>query len=176
MKVYFDNCIESGRVRTDLEPPSEMVAVEALLKAEAEGKVEIVTSRETWREQDKAAIPAVRAQLAQARGEIPVVSNDHKLVGIHNQMDRLGTVSTTPIISDIIDDALFKSLTAAGLEDADARHQMYAACNGRDRFVTTDPDFTDRKLQLEAICPDLKIVTPSELAAELAITSPPSAA
>ena len=31
MKAYFDNCIESGRVRTDLGPPSEMVAVEALL-------------------------------------------------------------------------------------------------------------------------------------------------
>jgi len=46
MKAYFDNCIESGRVRTDLQPPSEMAAVEALLKAEAEGKVEIVTSRE----------------------------------------------------------------------------------------------------------------------------------
>jgi hypothetical protein len=45
-----------------------MAAVEALPKAEAEGKVEIVTSRETWREQDKAAIPTVRAQLAQARG------------------------------------------------------------------------------------------------------------
>jgi hypothetical protein len=45
-----------------------MAAVEALPKAEAEGKVEIVASRETWREQDKAAIPTVRAQLAQARG------------------------------------------------------------------------------------------------------------
>jgi hypothetical protein len=89
-----------------------MAAVEALLKAEAEGKVEIVTSRETWREQDKAANPTVRAQLAQARGEIPVASNDHKLVGIHNQMDRLGTVSATPIISDIIDNALHPVLQA----------------------------------------------------------------
>src|SRR6516164_4506422 len=93
MKVYFDNVIESGRVRSDLDPPSEMAAVKALLKAEAERKIEIVTSRETWREQDRAKEPAVRAQLAQARGEIPVVSNDHKLIGIHNQMDHLGTVS-----------------------------------------------------------------------------------
>jgi hypothetical protein len=74
---------------------------------------------------------------------------------------------------DIIDDALFKSLTAAGLKDADARHLMYAACNGCDRFVTVDPDFTDRKPQLEALCPDLKIVTPSELAAVLSMPSPP---
>jgi predicted nucleic acid-binding protein len=173
MKAYFDNCIESGRVRIDLQPPSEMAAVEALLKAEAEGKVEIVTSRETWREQDKAANPAVRAQLAQARGEIPVVSNDHKLVGIHNQMDHLGTVSATPIISDIIDDALFKSLMAAGLKDADARHLMYAARNGCDRLVTTDPDFTSRLPQLESLCQGLKIATPSELAAVLSMPSQP---
>jgi hypothetical protein len=170
MKVYFDNVIESGRVRSDLDPPSEMAAVKALLKAEAERKIEIVTSRETWREQDRAKEPAVRAQLAQARGEIPVVSNDHKLIGIHNQMDHLGTVSSAPIISDIVDDTLFKSLTAAGLEEADGRHLMYAACNGCDRFVTLDlPHFIEngRRSQLEGLCQGLKIVTPSELAAEL---------
>ena len=68
IKAYFDNCIESGRVRTDLEP-GEMAAVKMLLKAEEEGKVEIVTSRETWREQDKAKNPATRAKLAQSRGQ-----------------------------------------------------------------------------------------------------------
>jgi hypothetical protein len=71
---------------------------------------------------------------------------------------------------------LFKSLTAAGLKDADARHLMYATGNGCDRFVTTDPHFTSRLPQLESLCQGLKIVTPSELAAELSITSQPSAA
>jgi hypothetical protein len=174
-KVYFDNCIESGRVRTDLRP-AEMAAVRTLLKAEGEGKVEIVTSRETWREQDKTKNLTVRAQLAQSRGEIPVVSNDHRLVGIHNQMDHLGTVATTPIISEIVDDVLFKRLTEAGLKEADARHLMYAACNGCDRFVSTDPDFTERTLQLEALCPVLTIVRPSELAAELSLDTDQQAA
>jgi hypothetical protein len=166
-KVYFDNCIESGRVRTDL-PPAEMAAVRSLLKAEGEGKVEIVTSRETWREQDKTKNPTVRAQLAQSRGEIPVVPKDHTLLGFHNQMHpRLGTIAVTPILTEIVDDTLFKSLTAAGLEEPDARHLMYAGCNGCDRFVSTDPDFTERKLQLEALCQGLKIVTPSKFVAEL---------
>jgi hypothetical protein len=40
-------------------------------------------------------------------------------------MGRLGTVAVTPIITEIIDERLFKSLTAAGLKDADARHLMY---------------------------------------------------
>jgi predicted nucleic acid-binding protein len=166
-KAYLDNCVESGRIRTDLQPPSEMAAVRALLKAQEEGKIEIVTSRESWREQEKARDPAVRAQLANARGEIPVVSNDHKLVGMHNQMDHLGTVAVTPIISDLVDEALFNGLRAAGLREADARHLMYAASNGCDRFVTTDPDFASRRPQLEALCQDLKIVTPSDLHAEL---------
>jgi len=175
-KAYFDNCIESGRVRTDLQPPSEMAAVRSLLKARDEGKIEIVTSRESWREQERTNDPSIRAQLVNARGDTPVVPNDHELLGFHNQMDRFGTVCVTPLITDIIDEGLFKSLTAAGLKNADARHLMYAARNECERFVTTDPHFTFRRPQLEALCQGLKIVTPSELAAELSIPSPSSTA
>ncbi len=170
IKAYFDNCIESGRVRADLQP-DEMAAVRSLLKARDEGKVEIVTSRESWREQDRTKDPTVRAQLARSRGDTPVVSNDHKLLGFHNQMDRLGTVAVTPFVTEIVDEGLFKSLTAAGLKDADARHLMYAARNECDRFVTTDPGFTSRRSQLEALCQGLKIVTPSDLAAELSLNT-----
>jgi Domain of unknown function (DUF5911) len=80
-----------------------------------------------------------------------------------------------------------QSLTAAGLNNADARHLMYAARNECDRFVSTDPHFTSKRQQLEALCQCLKILTPSELAAELLLNthelvenptmpSPPSAA
>jgi hypothetical protein len=174
MKAYFDNCIESGRIRTDLQPP-EMTAVQSLLKARDDGQIEIVTSRESWREQDRTKDPSTREQLINARGETPVVQNDHKLLGIHNQMNHLGTVANCPILTEIVDEALFKSLTATGLEVPDARHLMYAACNECDRFVTTDPHFTSRRTQLEALCPGLKIVTPSELATELSIPSAISA-
>lgn len=176
IKAYFDNCIESGRVASDLQPPTEMAAVLSLLKARDEGKIEIVTSRESWREQDRTKDLTLRAQLAESRGATPVVSNDYKLLGFHNQMGRLGTVAVTPFITEIIDEGLFKSLIAAGLKNADARHLMYAARNDCDRFVTTDPHFTSRLLQLESLCKGLKIVKPSELTAELSISSPPSAA
>jgi hypothetical protein len=174
MKAYFDNCIESGRVRADLQQP-EMAAVRSLLKASEEGKIEIVTSRESWREQDRTNDTTVRAQLVKSRGGTPVVPNDHKLLGFHNQMGPQGTIAVTPMLTEIIDEGLFKSLTAAGLKDADARHLMYAAHNGCDRFVTTDPHFTSRRPQLESLCPGLKIVTPSGLASELSISSAPSA-
>jgi hypothetical protein len=107
-KAYLDNCIESGRIRTDLQPPSEMDALRTLLKARDAGKIEVVTSRESWREQDRASDPAVRAQLAESRGHTPVVPNDHKLLGFQNQMDRLGTVYVCPFVTEIVDEALFK--------------------------------------------------------------------
>jgi hypothetical protein len=51
----------------------------------------------------------------------------------------------------MVDEQLFASLKTAGLKDADARHFMYAVHNGCDRFVTTDPDFLDRRTQLQAL-------------------------
>jgi predicted nucleic acid-binding protein len=174
-KAYFDTCIESGKVQNDL-PPLEMAAVRSLQKAGDEGKIEIVTSRESHREQDRAKAP-LRAQLAESRGATPVVPNDHKLLGFHNQMNHLGTVAVTPILTEIVDEDLFKSLTAAGLKEPDARHLMYAARNDCDWFVTTDRDFTSsRRPQLESLCARLKIVKPSELVALLSTPSAPSAA
>jgi hypothetical protein len=166
-KAYLDNCIESGRIRTDLQPPSEMDAVRSLLNARDECRIEIVTSRESWREQDRTKDPIVRAQLAEARGDTPVVQYDHKLLGFHNQMDHLGTIAVTPLITEIVDERLFTKLTAAGLKEADARHLMYAVKNECEWFVTTDPHFTSRVPQLETLCDGVRIVKPSELAAQL---------
>jgi hypothetical protein len=45
MKVHLHNVIVSGKVRGDLHPPEEMVAVHALAKADEKGQSEIYTSR-----------------------------------------------------------------------------------------------------------------------------------
>ena len=82
-------------------------------------------------------------------------------------MDYLGGFITNPLVTDIVDDALFAALNAQGLRDAAARHLMYAVCNACDRFVTLDPDFLDRRDALEAQCRGLRIVKPSELVTEL---------
>jgi len=44
--AYFDTCIQSGRLFTDLKA-AEMNAVRVLERAEREGKIKIVTSRQT---------------------------------------------------------------------------------------------------------------------------------
>jgi hypothetical protein len=54
-----------------------------------------------------------------------------------------------------------------GLQEADARHFMYAVHNGSDRFVTADGDFLNRRPQLEALGKGMLIRRPSELVAEL---------
>jgi hypothetical protein len=166
IQAYLDNCIVSGKVRADLRP-EEMAAVLALAKADDEGQLELVTSPESHREQGRTQDPLVHAKLVQSRGDVPIVADDHKVIGFHNQMDRLGTVAVGPFVTEYVDEGLFKNFTKAGLKGADARHLMYAVHNRCAWFVTTDPHFIDRRAQLEPLCRGLKIVTPIELTAEL---------
>jgi hypothetical protein len=98
---------------------------------------------------------------------VSVVQEDHQLLGFSNLDGPYGTIAVTPIVTDLVDEPLFNDLRAMGLEEADARHFMYAAANRCERFVTLDSDFLNRKPMLEARCPALMVVTPSELAAEL---------
>jgi len=108
-----------------------------------------------------------RAELEAARGEMSAVATDHVLLGFSNLTGPYGTIAVNPIVTDIVDEALFANLKSIGLRDPDARHLMYAVANDCDRFVTLDRDFLDRQTALEARCRPLRIVKPSELAAEL---------
>ena len=175
MKVYFDNVIVSGKIRSDLKPTAEMTAVKGLVECERRGQVEIVTSRESWREQENTKDAATREALRQARPDTAVVPYDHEVFGFSCIPDRYGGFISNPTVTDVIDQALFDDLKARGLEkhDADARHLMYAVRNGCSRFVTLDPDFLDNRTRLEEGCESLRIVKPSELLAELVATIGP---
>lgn len=167
MRVYLDNVAASGRVVGDLAPPTEMEALRDIEEAHSAGTIKRVTSRESWREQDRTKDSAKRAKLEAARGEVSVVATDHVVLGLSDVGGPHGTTVVTPIVTDIVDEALFADLRSMGLQDSDARHLMYAVANECVRFVTLDPDFFDRQAALEARCPSLRIVKPSELAAEL---------
>jgi hypothetical protein len=172
MRAYLDNVIVSGMTRGDLTPAAEMIAVRQMQAASTNGRLEIVcdlfTSREAWREQDKTKNQALRSQFEQDRSKVPVVPNDHQLIGFHTSQDHLGGLSVCPLVTDIVDDTLFCDFKQVGLKDPDARHLMYAVHNGCDRFVTLDPDFLDRRVSLHRLCRGLQICKPTELAAELA--------
>jgi hypothetical protein len=165
MKAYLDNVIVSAMAGGDFDDPAEMAAVRKLEAANG-----LVTSRETWREQDRTSDPVLRAQLQQARDKLELVREDHLMLGTRPQYDRSGNwYGNSPMLTEIVDEALFAKLKAAGLKDADARHFMYAVHNGIDRFITTDPHFINRRTQLEELGRGIRIQKPSELVAELGL-------
>jgi hypothetical protein len=167
MRVYYDNVIASGLVTGRLWPETERKSLSEIEAAHESGIIKRVTSRESWREQERTRDDARRAQLESARDLVSVVQADHRLLGFSHLYGPYGTIAANPIVSDLIDEPLFNDLRTIGLNESDARHFMYAAANGCVRFVTLDSDFLDRKPMLEARCPALSVVRPSELAVEL---------
>ncbi len=87
MKAYLDNVIVSGRVRMDLEP-TEMAAVQKLYEFAQCAVLEIATSREAWREQERARDANVRAELQERRADVPVVADDHRVLGFSHLQDQ----------------------------------------------------------------------------------------
>src|SRR5258708_6136163 len=106
-RVYLDNVIASGRVLQDLEPAAEMEALRLIEAAHASGILKRVTSRESWREQERTKDSAKRATLEAARKDVSVVASDHKLLGFSHLYGPRGTMAVSPMVSDIVDEALF---------------------------------------------------------------------
>ena len=169
MRVYYDNVIASGLVTGRIWPDTEKAALLEVETAHDKGTIKRVTSRESWREQERTQDNVGRAQLQSARELVSVVQTDHRLLGFSNIYGPYGTVAANPIVTDLIDEPLFKNLMSLGLKESDARHFMYTAANSCDRFVTLDSDFLHRRQSLEARCPSLVVVTPSELAVDNAL-------
>lgn len=95
------------------------------------------------------------------------MSEDHRVLGSNSvDLGYRGFIAS-PLVTDIVDEGMFARLQAEGLKNGDARHLMYALCNGCARFVTTDPDFLGRRSAIEAAYPKIRIVKPSELLPEM---------
>ena len=162
-RVYYDNMIASAKVLRDLRPESEKAALEMIESWHTSGRIKRVTSRESWREQERTRDDAKREMLKNGQDLVSVVQDDHRLLGFNHQDFGSRGFIASPILTGIVDQDLFDALRAEGLKDADARHLMYAARNACDVFLTTDPDFLDRRVALEAICSGtIRIMRPSE--------------
>ena len=166
MRVYFDNCIVSGEIRGDLVA-SEQTAVAELRTLEIDGRIAILTSRESVREQEHTGDIDTRRKLLEGTAAYPKVSRDHELMGAQLCPDRNGGFVISPAFTDIVDPIRFAAFTTLGLKGADARHLMYAEANECQRFVTTDLDFFDVQDKLESHCIHARIRRPSELLTEL---------
>lgn len=168
VRIYYDTNITSGRILRDLKPDPEMEALDALEKLHAAGTLKRVSSKWFRIEQARAKDPTKRAVLEAQDHEMSCVQQDHRLLGFsHQDLGQLGFIAS-PIITDIVDDAVFEKLRAAGLAETDAFHVMCAITGNCDVFVTVDTkDILPKRAAVEASCPQILIRRPTELLADL---------
>jgi hypothetical protein len=91
----------------------------------------------------------------------------HQDLGIHTQTDQYGGFVSSPLISDVQDEALRDELINRGLTRRDAEHITQAICNGCDVFLTRDEGtiIKPHGQWLESRFPGLKVWLPSQLLA-----------
>ena len=72
--------------------------------AHDKGTIKRVTSRESWREQERTQDNGRRAQLQSARELVSVSRSetDHRLLGFSNIYGPYGTVAANPIVTDLV--------------------------------------------------------------------------
>src|SRR5713101_5318048 len=116
MKACVDNVIASGVVRRDLADSSEMEALRLLLAPPYISQLEIVTSRESWREQERTRNFEARAELGDARSGIGVVPDDHRVLGFSTIDYGYRGFIASPLVTDIVDEPTFAKLRALGLK------------------------------------------------------------
>ncbi len=167
MKVYLDNMMVSALSGRTLGDSTEQAALDAVAKMGQQGKLSLLISSEVHREIDRTRNPETRGKLKEGASRLNKVEKDHRLLGFNVQdLGRYGFISS-PLITDIPDEQMFTRLTTMGLKKSDAKHLMYALIDKCDIFLTTDPDFIDRRPELESIGHLIRIRKPSELLAEL---------
>jgi predicted nucleic acid-binding protein len=130
-RAYLDNNIVSAIAKDD--EPAESDALDRLLKAMEEGKVDLVTSELTMQEIKRYQGPRSVERTFRLLPKVKVVRWD-ELVGMHSYGDAR-TWITTPLIEN---DPDYSALLALGLEIADAQHVFVAAKQACGAFLTCD--------------------------------------
>jgi hypothetical protein len=145
VKAYLDNNIVSAIAKDDL--PAESEALDRLLKAMDEGKVQLVTSELTLQEIDKYQDPMQQPRVKRIfrlLQKVPIVRWD-ELVGMHSYGDARTWINT-PMIEN---DPDYSALLKLGVKTVDAQHVFVAAKNACDVFLTCDGGILHR-------APDIK--------------------
>jgi hypothetical protein len=158
-RAYLDNNIVSAIAKDD--EPAESDALDRLLKAMEEGKVDLVTSELTLQEIKRYQGPR-RAPVERTFRLLPKVKvvRWDELVGMHSYGDAR-TWSNTPLIENYPD---YGALLKLGLEAIDAQHVYVAGKQMCDAFLTCDKGILGRSAGIAKLFP-LTVQRPSELVA-----------
>jgi predicted nucleic acid-binding protein len=169
-KAYLDNNVVSAIAKDDT--PTEAKALEELLELFEAGKVQLVTSKVTGAEIARYKGPNRRIVevIYKLLKKVPFVE-DHTVLGFNNPSGHSGAASyyyfggaSYPLVAD---DPISAGLRQMGLDRTDAHHLMLAIRSGCDVFLTCDPDFLSRRIQIELMYPQTRILLPSLLVAQL---------
>ena len=147
MKAYLDNNVVSAIAKDDTAAESN--ALDRLLAARDDGKVELVTSELTLDEIKRYSGPA-RKQVERTfrlLEKVPIVRWD-ELMGIHSHGD-----SRTWINSPLIQNhPLYDSLLRLGVKTIDAQHVFVSAKQACAVFLTCDGGVLARADGIQELC------------------------
>jgi hypothetical protein len=147
MKAYLDNDVVSAIAKDD--NVAEADALDRLLKAYDEEKVDLATSEVTLREiNDYQGLlrPQVE-RVFRLLKKVPIVRWD-ELKGMNIYIDRY-TCINQPIIEN---DPVYTALLALGVKLVDAQHVFVAAKNACDAFLTCDGGILQRTSPIKKLC------------------------
>ena len=166
LKVY---CNTDALLSNAMTEPLERKAVEVLVAAHEQGIIVLHRSSRSRVEVMDTADPDRRQRLLHDDEQLARVSKDERLYGFQTQdMGSLGFISS-PLMSEVQNDALCHELESRGLGRSDAQHITQAVCNECDVFLTRDRKTIIRPhgAWLASRFPALKILLPSELVTQL---------
>jgi len=162
LRVCLDTNITSDRVKKDLRPSEERLAAEQIEELHQQGFIKRVTTPVSRDEESRTTNHEQRAALEAGWNDVSVVQPEPTLWGFQSQdMGPRGFISS-PILSDVPYD-LVNKLQVVGLKWNDARAVAFAASTACDYFVTHDTrDLLPHKIKIEMVCPQIRIVKPTE--------------
>jgi len=147
VKAYLDNNVVSAIAKDDTTGESD--ALDRLLRAYDEAKVDLVTSEVTLEEIKPYAGPGRKLveRTFLLLEKVPVAQWD-ELLGMHSYGDSR-TWITSPLIQN---DPLYDALLKLGLKTVDAQHLFVSAKHGCTIFLTCDGGVLARASGIRQLC------------------------
>jgi hypothetical protein len=165
--VYLDNMIACAIIEGDLGAGEQKILDELVVIEKRRDTIRFQVSLEAQREVERTRDEEKRKRLKAGISQIDHVQESGKLLGYNIQdLGHYGFISS-PLISDVVDPAIFAQLAAFGVKKSDTIHFVNAVHNKCDVFLTTDPKFMECRPQLEALYRQIIVRKPSELLADL---------
>ena len=154
----------------DKKSLQEREALEELLRLRESRKIFMFRSRVVRAELEATKNPIKKDKLQADYEALDQIPKDENPIGSFNMTDRRGTCISNPIVSDILDENLYKEIIRDCLgekNNKDAHHITHAYSNDCNVFLIRYEGIIKHREWLEERLHALKIQRPSELRSKL---------